>query len=96
VTDNLGGLRTTLEGITDVDSAQRALPRLQEISIQLDRIRDSSALLTAEQKGRLSAMVRPSLSSLDNLTYNVLSIPGVDSVLRPTLDGLMTKIRALT
>jgi hypothetical protein len=96
VTDSIGSLRTTLEGVTDVDSAQRALPRLQEISAEVDRLSDSSTLLTAEQRNSLAGLVRPSLTNLDNLSYKVLAIPGVDAVLKPTLDGLLTKIRALT
>jgi len=38
VTDSITNLRTTLAGITDAASAQAALPKLWEVTTQIDKV----------------------------------------------------------
>lgn len=96
VTSVFDGLKTTLGGITDTATAQSALPKLEEAVKTVDGF--STGVLTklsAEQKSWLAALVTAALPSLKDLVAKVLAIPGVGDVVKPTLDGLMTKLEAL-
>jgi hypothetical protein len=95
VTDGIANLRTALGGITDVSSAQAALPRLQEITAQFDRVSSQSGQLSAEQRRVLSGMVNPLVATLNQLFDKVLAIPGVSAVLKPVIDNLKARIAAL-
>jgi hypothetical protein len=95
VTDGIANLRTALGGITDVSSAQAALPRLQEINAQFDRVSNQSGQLSAEQRRVLSGMVNPLVAALNQLFDRVLAIPGVSAVLKPVIDNLRARIVAL-
>jgi len=50
VTDSITNLRTTLTGITDVSSAQTALPKLREVTAQIDRVDGLLGQLSPEQR----------------------------------------------
>ncbi len=95
VTDSIANLRTALGGITDVSSAQAALPRLQEITAQFERVSSQSGQLSAEQRRVLSGMVNPLVATLNQLLDKVLAIPGVSAVLKPVIDNLKARINAL-
>lgn len=95
ITESLSGVRTTLTSITDVTSAQNALPRLREITAQVDRVTSLEAQLTPEQRSALAEMVRPGIASWNDVSQRVLAIPGVSDVLKPTLDSLTQKLTAL-
>jgi hypothetical protein len=95
VTDSIANLRTALGGITDVSSAQAALPRLQEITAQFDRVSAQSGQLSAEQRKVLNGLVNPLMATLNQLFDKVLAIPGVSAVLKPVIDNLRARIAAL-
>src|SRR5262249_48425802 len=54
VGDSLGELRTSLASITDVTSAQAALPKLQASTAQLDKLRNLIAQLPADRRKAIS------------------------------------------
>lgn len=95
LTDSLGTLRTSLEGVTDVASAKMALPRLQEITTQVDKVGSLVGAATAEQKAAVGGLAAPLMASLTPLFDKVLAIPGVGDGLKPTIDGLKTKLASL-
>ena len=96
VTDSIAGLRTTLAGITDANSARAALPKLQEAAAQIDKVGGLSAQLSAEQRKLLAGTVGPSLPTLNQLLDKVLAIPGVAELLKPTIDALKAKLAVMT
>jgi hypothetical protein len=96
VTDSVGSLRTTLASVTDVPSAQTALPKLREITGQIDKVSAVVGQLSAEQRKVLAGIVTPMLATLNQLFDKVLAIPGVAEVLKPTIDALKAKLVALT
>jgi hypothetical protein len=96
VTDSVSSMRTALAGITDVPSAQAALPRLLEVTAQIDKAAAVRGQLSAEQRKVLAGMVTPMLASLNQLFDKVLAIPGVAEVLKPAIDAVRTKLAALT
>jgi hypothetical protein len=96
VTDSITNLRTTLTGITDVSSAQTALPKLREVTAQIDRVDGLLGQLSPEQRRVLAGVVNPLMPSLNQLFDKVLAIPGVAELLKPTIDALRAKLTLLT
>jgi hypothetical protein len=95
LTQTVSGLRMTLTSITDTASAQRALPRLQEINTQIDRVAGLKGQLSGPQQTALGGMVSSALPTLTDLSSKALAIPGVAEVLKPTLDAMTAKLAAL-
>jgi hypothetical protein len=96
VTDSITNLRTTLTGITDAASAQAALPKLREVTTQIDKVDGLLGQLSPEQRKVLAGMVNPLMPSLNQLFDKVLAIPGVAELLKPTIDALRAKLAMLT
>jgi hypothetical protein len=93
--DNLGALRTSLQGITDAASARAALPRLQEITTQLDKVSGMLGQLSPDQRKIVVGLVGPAMTTLNQLFDKVLAIPGVGEVLKPTIDTLKARLAIL-
>ncbi len=96
VTDSVSSLRTTLGGITDAASAQAALPKLQDVTRQIDKVDALLAQLSPEQRKVLAGIATPLMPTLNQLFDKVLAIPGVAELLKPTIDVLKTKLAMLT
>jgi hypothetical protein len=96
VTDSVTNLRTALGGITDAASARAALPKLQEVTAQIDKVDGLLGQLSPEQRKVLAGMVNPLMPSLNQLFDKVLAIPGVAELLKPTIDALRAKLAVLT
>jgi hypothetical protein len=96
VTDSITNLRTTLAGITDASSAQAALPKLREVTAQIDKVDGLLGQLSPEQRKVLAGVVNPLMPSLNQLFDKVLAIPGVAELLKPTIDALRAKLTLLT
>jgi hypothetical protein len=96
VTDSITNLRTTLAGITDASSAQTALPKLREVTAQIDKVDGLLGQLSPEQRKVLAGVVNPLMPSLNQLFDKVLAIPGVAELLKPTIDSLRAKLAVLT
>jgi hypothetical protein len=96
VTDSFNTLRTTLAGITDASSAQAALPKLREVTAQIDKVDGLLGQLSPEQRRVLAGVVNPLMPSLNQLFDKVLAIPGVAELLKPTIDALRAKLALLT
>jgi uncharacterized protein DUF937 len=94
--DNLSSVRTSLAGITDVDSAKAALPRLQEATGAIDKVNNMVPQLSADQKLSVSGLVTPAMAAINQLFDKVLAIPGVGAVLKPTVDNLKVKLADLS
>ena len=56
VTDSISSLRTTLGSITDVASAQATLPKLREVTEQIDRVDGMIGRLSPEQRKLLAGL----------------------------------------
>jgi hypothetical protein len=95
VTDSITSLRTTLGGITDAASAQAALPKLREVTDQIDKVDSLLGQLSPEQRKVLAGMVNPLMPTLNQLFDKVLAIPGVAELLKPTIDALKAKLAVL-
>ena len=96
VTDSIANLRSTLGGVTDAASAQAALPKLRDITTQIDQVDGLIGQMTPEQRKLLAGIVSPLMPTLNQLFDKVLAIPGVSEVLKPTIDLLRAKLAMLT
>jgi hypothetical protein len=96
VTDDLNNLHNTLGGITDVASAQAALPKLQETAAKIDRANGLSAQLSPDQRKSVAGLVSAVMPALEQLFNKVLAIPGVPDELKPTVEALKEKLATLT
>jgi hypothetical protein len=96
VANNIASVRTTLGGVTDVASAQAALPKLQAVTAQIDKTDGTVGQLSAEQRKAIAAVINPLMPAVNQLCDRVLAIPGVAEVLKPSVDTLKAKLTALT
>jgi hypothetical protein len=96
VTDSIANLRTTLNGVTDTASAQAALPKLRDVTAQIDKVDSLLGQLSPQQRKTLAGMVNPMMSTLNGLFDKVLAIPGVADVLKLTIDLLKDRLAAMT
>jgi hypothetical protein len=95
VANNIASVRTTLDGVTDVSSAQVALPKLQEVTAQINKTDSAVGQLSAEQRKAIAAVINPLMPAVNQLCDKVLAIPGVAEVLKPSVDTLKAKLTAL-
>jgi hypothetical protein len=95
VTDSIASLRATLGDITDAASARAALPKLQDVTAQIDKVGGVVGQLSPEQRKLLAGLVNPVMPTLNQLFDKVLAIPGVAEVLKPTIDALRAKLAVL-
>jgi len=93
--DSLSNLRTTLSEVTDVPSAQAALPKLQAVTGQIDKTDGMIGSLSAEQRKAIADIVNPQMQAVNQMFDKVLAIPGVDEVLKPTIDTVKAKLATL-
>jgi hypothetical protein len=96
ITDSVASVRTTLGGVSDVASAQAALPKLREVTTQIDKTEGAVGQLSAEQRKAIAAVINPLMPTVNQLCDKVLAIPGVSEVLKPSVETLKAKLTALT
>jgi uncharacterized protein DUF937 len=92
----LDNLKTTLQGVSDVDSAKAALPKLDASASQLDKVRELSGKLPVDGKAALAALITAARPSIEQLFDKVLAIPGIDAVAKPAIEALRAKLDALS
>jgi Bacterial protein of unknown function (DUF937) len=93
--DSLTALATSLQGITDEASAKAALPKLQDVRMQVGKVVNLVGQLTPEQRKIIVGLVAPAMATLNQLFDKVLAIPGVSEALKPTIDTLKADLTTL-
>jgi len=96
ISSSIASARTTLDGVSDVTSAQAALPKLQEVTAQIAKTGGEVGELTAEQRKAVAAVINPLMPAVNQVCDKVLAIPGVAEVLKPSVDSLKARLIALT
>jgi hypothetical protein len=66
VTESITDLRAMLGGVNDAATAEAALPRLRNTTVQIDKIRGLIGQLSAEQRKTLTGLVTPMMPSSAN------------------------------
>ena len=94
ISSSIASVRTTLDGVSDVASAQAALPKLQEVTAQIVKTGGAVGQLTAEQRKAIAAVINPLMPAVNQVCDKVLAIPGVAEVLKPSVDTLKARLTA--
>ena len=95
VTSVFENATAALSDVTDAASAEAALPKLNEIDANLDRLGGLAGRLPAEGKSALAALINGALPELEALIARVSDIPGVGDIIRPAANGLVQKLKAM-
>ena len=96
VNTSVGTLRSLLPGITDVASAQAALPKLREATAQLNEVSNLSAKLSPEGKSALAKLIAAAKPAINQMCNKVLATPAVGDIAKPTIDELRGRLDALS
>jgi hypothetical protein len=95
VTDVFQSAGSTLQGITDAESAKAALPKLKELTNSTDEFAKAMARLPENAKPAVAGVMEGGIANLKVLVEKVLAIPGVESVLKPAVTELVSKLAAV-
>jgi hypothetical protein len=85
-----------LNGVTDVASAEQAVPKLQALNTQLDGLRNTWNRMGSTDRGTIGSLVTSSKDKLQPIIDRVMAIPGVSNVLKPHIDAMMQKLGGFT
>jgi hypothetical protein len=95
ITAALDSLNGTLQGVKDAASAAQALPRLQQVASELDRLSAAVDRLPVESRERIADTIKVAAARLRTTLDNVTVMPGVGADVTPAVAGLRTKIDVL-
>jgi hypothetical protein len=88
VQTTMTSLTSALQSVSDEASAKTALTKLQSASTELEKVRGLSAKLPTSGKSALAALITAARPSIEDLFKKVLAIPGVEALVKPTVDQL--------
>ena len=92
---SIAGLKAGLQDIRDTSSATTVLPQLQKVAAEFDKLRELAPRLPAENRNAFAVLVTAARPTLIGLFNQILAIPGVDAIARPTINTLVSEIDAL-
>jgi hypothetical protein len=90
-----GATTSTLATVTDADSAQAALPSLEEASASLTAVSDQFDAVPDTAKGALSSVIGGGMDRVSSAAESALAIDGVGDVLSPVLTPMMETLQGL-
>jgi hypothetical protein len=96
VDKSVGALRSVLPSITDVASAQAALPKLHEATAQLNEISNLATKLSPEGKTMLAKLIAAAKPTIDQMCDKMLATPGVGDIAKPAIDELRGRLDTLS
>lgn len=92
--DVIPSLQKTVAGITDQESAQKALPRLEELEGTVSKLSGQFDQLPEAAKKTVGEVIQKGTDGLQPLVDTVLAQPAVQAV-RPKLEGIMKQLKGL-
>jgi len=87
-------LQQTLAGITDKESAQKAMPKLDELEGTVSKLSGQFGGLPEKAKQTVGDLIQKGTSGLQPLVDSVLALPAVQSI-RPKLEAIMQQLKGL-
>lgn len=96
VNSSVGVLRSVLPGITDVASAQAALPKLRDATAQLNEVSNLATKLTSEGKSTLGKLIAAATPTINQMCDKVLATPEVGGIAKPAIDELRVRLDTLS
>ncbi len=95
VTGLFGKLTDSFKGITDVPSAEAAVPGLKDLAGILEGYKVTADKLPEAGKATVKEMVGTNLGILQPIIDTVLAIPGVGDILRPIVEPMLKTLGTL-
>ena len=95
VTGLFGKLTDSFKGITDVPTAEAAVPGLKDLAGILEGYKATADKLPEAGKTTVKEMVGTNLGTLQPIIDTVLAIPGVGDILRPIVEPMLKTLSAL-
>jgi hypothetical protein len=95
ITDTLAKLTDAFTSVKDAQSAETALPKLQDLEGKLDSAKTTMKELGDAGQTTIKALVKSAQAKLKELIDKVMAIPGVSEKLKPVVDSIMTKLNDL-
>lgn len=93
--DTLGNASSTLSGITDANSAQQAVPQLNQLSDKLSGMKSQMDALPAAAKPTVMNSVQPSVARIQEQSAKIRGMPGVSPTVQSSLDKLDASVGEL-
>jgi uncharacterized phage infection (PIP) family protein YhgE len=95
VTDLFGSASETLSGITDVESAKAALPKLEEASGTLDGLTGMLSGAGDDAKSAVATAAEKGMGALTPILEKLQSNESIWAVIGPVIEPLLEKLKAL-
>ena len=95
LTGALGDLTASLGSITDVASAQAALPKLQGAGTAISAVTALAAKFSPEQKMAVAGLINGGMPSLTAAATKAEGMTGVGDILKPVLGAIMGNLTNL-
>lgn len=95
MTGLFGKLTDTFKGITDVPTAEAAVPGLKDLAGILDGYKATADKLPDAGKATVKEMVGTNLGTLQPIIDTVLAIPGVGDILKPIVEPMLKTLSSL-
>lgn len=95
LTGSFKSVTDSLTGITDAASAEKALPKLKELSTQLDGMKALVDKLPEAGKTKITDLIKTDLGKLDDQFAKLLWIPGVGDKIKGVVSDIMGKFAKL-
>jgi hypothetical protein len=96
LTDTITKLTETLTSVKDAQSAETALPTLEELAGKLETAKTTMKDLGETGKTAISTLVKASETKLRDLIEKVLAIPGIGEKIKTVADTIKTRLSDLT
>lgn len=87
--------KTSLEGITSVDTANGALPQLTELSDKVSGLTGMLDKVPAASRGPLTGIISTGLETLMPIIEKLRALPGVGAVIDPVITPLVESLQAM-
>ena len=96
VNASIGALKSVIPGITDVASAQAALPKLREVTAQLNEVGNLAPKLSPEGKSALAKLIAAATPTINQMCDKLLATPGAGGIAKPAIDELRARLDTLS
>ena len=94
VAELFGTATKTFSGITDAESATAALPELGKVTEGFGGMTETFGKMPDAAKGAVASVFQSSLDQLRPIIQKAMAIPGVEPILKPAIEALMSKLDA--
>jgi hypothetical protein len=90
------GLKSTLDGVTNAETAQAALPKLDAANLKLDSLLGFVDQIPAAARPTLAKLLKTHSTTLTEQIQKITAIEGVGPILKPVLDQIVMKLEKAT